>query len=133
MEETKICSCCHEEKPIDEYYKFKDVRGKERISSRCKACRIESVRIWREKNKSRHKDYTRQYRAKNKEKMAMHEKKYYEKQKAKKQNTSNDKSDIIRIEKCLHQSLNATPDISKAIAFKKQFFQKKLIQLRTVV
>ena len=64
IKETKICSKCGIEKPINEYRKSgKYFRGE------CKACEKESRKKWRENNKEHIREYAKQYKEINGEKI----------------------------------------------------------------
>ena len=64
IKETKICSKCSVEKPINEYRKSgKYFRGE------CKTCEKESRKKWRENNKEHIREYAKQYKEINGEKI----------------------------------------------------------------
>lgn len=39
-ETAKECYLCHQTKPIDEFYKYRDARGVERYRNECKECNL---------------------------------------------------------------------------------------------
>lgn len=83
---SKICTMCHQEKPLDDFYVRKDSGVR---SSRCNDCRLALMRAYHEANKerinARTRAYGKKYRAdpKNKEKLSLAGKRYYEANKGK--------------------------------------------------
>ena len=82
---TKICTVCHEEKPITEFYKKHS--NKDRRNSRCKKCtsirlkiryqenkeHMVAVRkIWRDANPEKNNAYRKAWRKANPERSALH-------------------------------------------------------------
>ena len=79
----KRCSKCGEWKVAStvNFYKKKD--GKYGLNSRCKKCRAEYKKQYRENNKDKIAEYKKQYYENNKEKLAEQHKQYYENNKDK--------------------------------------------------
>lgn len=78
---SKVCTRCHKEKPLAEFYVRKDTGVR---YSRCNDCMAELRKEYYEENKehlqARHREYGKQYRAdpKNKERLSLVSKQYYE-------------------------------------------------------
>ena len=63
--QTKICTKCDEEKPLDQFSKQK--RGKCGRTSRCKSCEAERGRVYEKENRDRVNARKRSYYANNKD------------------------------------------------------------------
>lgn len=63
---TKICTKCNEGKPATAEYFYRDKKGPEGLTARCKVCLSEYGRRWQEKNK----EHSKKYRQENREKRA---------------------------------------------------------------
>lgn len=72
--DTKVCSCCQEEKDLTCFYKQ---RGKS--VSQCKECLSQKSKIYRKNNKEAIKERKRKYQEKNKKEIKQRRKGYYEK------------------------------------------------------
>lgn len=68
--ETKVCTGCGEKKPLDQFYNHSNT--KDRLTSKCKICVREEVKIRRGKNP----DYDKQYREQNREEIRSRHKKW---------------------------------------------------------
>ena len=71
---TKICSCCKNEKEITEFIKDKSRKDGYRIY--CKKCKNIKDKIWGEKNKDKVYQYTKNWTDKNREKRREYLKNY---------------------------------------------------------
>lgn len=63
--QTKPCTKCKVDKPLEEYYNHK--KGKFGKQPRCKSCLNEQVRDWAKSNKDKTKSYVQTWRKNNKE------------------------------------------------------------------
>ncbi len=76
---TKVCTQCHEEKPMTDFYKNKI--SKDFHKTQCKKCyvlnREEYGKSYRESNKDRLSELGKVYREKNKEKLSEYNKSWY--------------------------------------------------------
>lgn len=73
--QTKICSKCHIEKSINEFYKINNKT--DRYRSSCKCCYNE----YYQQHKEHKKEYNKNYNKNNKEKISQQKKEYYQKNK----------------------------------------------------
>lgn len=55
--ETKVCSKCHEEKPLSSDYFNKNKANKDGFNGQCKECKKEYLKQWRQKNPEYNKKY----------------------------------------------------------------------------
>lgn len=72
--ETKICSKCGIEKPVNEFYK--DRRSKDGLRSHCKECHNLSSRKWRSENPEKQRERCRKWQADNPERNREHSRKW---------------------------------------------------------
>jgi hypothetical protein len=80
--ETKICSQCHKEKPINEFSKkYKTSTGEQRYQSKCKDCVNKEMPSYREKNIQDRIEYDKEYYTKNKEHILNNKKLYHKENK----------------------------------------------------
>ena len=77
--QTKICSKCGRELPLDNFYKLKG--GKYGVRGECKKCNYAMNIANRNKNREQYLLYMKAYYEKNKEKNNLYCKEYYEKNK----------------------------------------------------
>jgi 5-methylcytosine-specific restriction endonuclease McrA len=56
---TKVCSCCHQEKNLSEFYSSKVNR--DGYDGKCKSCKIAYQSSWRSNNRSKHREYSSNY------------------------------------------------------------------------
>ena len=75
--QTKICSKCGRELPLDNFYKYN--RGKYGVFSECKDCYKARVKEYYEQNKEKIILRTKEYQEKNKEQIKLDKKEYHEK------------------------------------------------------
>ncbi|WNO28386.1 HNH endonuclease [Corynebacterium phage PSonyx] len=73
--QTKTCTKCGEEKPLDRFNKDKSKRNGR---SRCKECEAEQRRRYREENPEKELEYSRLYREENREKIRERNHRYRE-------------------------------------------------------
>lgn len=78
----KICSCCKQEKSLDEFYDVKrktplvrNIKTDNKVA-RCKQCYVEKSRQWSLSNKDKRKEISKKWSDKNKEKIKESNKKY---------------------------------------------------------
>ena len=79
--QTKICSKCGRELPLDNFYKNKS--KKYGVEGECKDCFKARVKEYYEQNKEKISLRTKEYQEKNKEQIKLDKKEYYEKNKEK--------------------------------------------------
>lgn len=72
--ETKICTKCSIEKPIDDFG-FRDKEHKHCVSQ-CKTCLSQREKLWRDNNKTRLAEYNKQYRQDNLNKLTQYGNEY---------------------------------------------------------
>ena len=75
----KTCSKCGEEKKLEEFHKSKT--GKNGLSSICKKCVCAKSQIWREQNREKHREYTRQWQQNNPERKKQADARYRDEKK----------------------------------------------------
>ena len=63
--DSKVCTKCNLDKPFKEYHKKKT--GKYGLQPKCKACKNQHIKEWREENKEHLKEYNKEYREANSE------------------------------------------------------------------
>lgn len=71
--ETRICTKCHRELPIDQFY----IRDDGKLRKQCKKCCNTNSQRWRENNKERNKELAKNYYKQNKEKINLRTSSYY--------------------------------------------------------
>jgi hypothetical protein len=65
MENTKICSSCHDSKSLIEFSLF--TAAKDGHQAYCKKCATDNLKIWQQKNLEKRQQYQKQYQADHKE------------------------------------------------------------------
>jgi hypothetical protein len=73
LPETKVCTKCHEEKPLDDFGKRNDTKDGRR--SQCRLCRNEVNNTWQRTDKA--KEASRSWRKANRDKTSEYEKRYW--------------------------------------------------------
>ena len=85
--ETKRCSKCREEKPLEEF--FKNERTSTGYTSYCKKCSLIAVKEWKEKNKERVKELRQNWNKANKERVKESRQNWYKKWRSKNREKTN--------------------------------------------
>lgn len=75
---TKTCKVCGKEKPIAEFYKYKNRAGIYRPRGRCKLCLLEQNKQYAQANAATIKEYQRWYQAAKQEQISVRRHAYYE-------------------------------------------------------
>jgi len=76
FEITKKCSKCGQEKPLDQFYKYK--KAKDRLNYWCKECSNAQQIEWRKANRKKRCEYSSRWRSKNYQKNKRYNIKYIE-------------------------------------------------------
>lgn len=112
--ESKVCTKCKQLKPLTEFHKHKT--HKDELKSRCKSCREEDNKKYRQQNFKRIKEYKKKWRQENSEHCKEYQKKHYQ-------------ENIERYKKYRQQNPNHYREYSKkyyeAIKNNKSFKDKK--------
>ena len=105
--QTKICSKCGRELPLDSFYKNKS--KKYGVEGECKDCSKARVKEYYEQNKEKISIRTKEYQEKNKEQIKLDKKEYYEKNKEK-----------LSLQKKEYYKTNKEAEIKKVTEYRKK-------------
>ena len=75
--DSKVCTGCKINKPVEEYHKKK--RGKFGLRSKCKSCKKQQDKEWNKNNKEHKKEKSKEYYEANSDKLKLYKKQYREK------------------------------------------------------
>jgi hypothetical protein len=79
MIKTKICSKCNVDKPLTIDYFHKNKSFKDGFNARCKVCRNEDKKLYRQENSEKIKEYSNKYYCENKEQLSDYKARWYKK------------------------------------------------------